>query len=104
MTEKNIPINFINKEYDKHDCYIAELLIDNNLYVPNRPFFPAHWTREKVISKIQEAYNDFKKRNVNPPLNHKGKYTIRGFTYEGIEIEMILTTDGTIKTAYPILD
>ena len=102
--EKNVPINIINKEYGKHACYVAELLIDNNLYVPNKPFFPAHWTQEKVISKIQEAYGDFKRKNINLPFNHRGNYIIRGFIREGIEIEMVLTMDNTIRSAYPILD
>ena len=31
--KQKIPINFINKEFDKHDCYIADLIIDNNLYI-----------------------------------------------------------------------
>ena len=45
-------------------------MVDNNLYIPNRPFFPSDWTQEKVISKIQEACIDFKKRNILPTLNH----------------------------------
>jgi hypothetical protein len=102
--EQNIPINFINKEFNKHDCYIAELLIDNNLCVPNRTFFPSHWTPEKVTNKINEAYDNFKKSNTAPILNCKGRYTIRGFTREGIEIEMIVTKDAEIQTAYPIID
>lgn len=102
--EKSVPINFINKEFGKHDCYIAELLIDNNLCVPNRTFFPAHWSQEKVVNKIHEAYDDFKKRNISPVRNLKGRYTIRGLTKEGIEIEIIMTEDATIQTAYPIID
>jgi hypothetical protein len=102
--EQSVPINFINKEFNKYDCYIAELVIDNNLHVPNRTFFPAHWTKEKVISKIHEAYDDFKKRNITPSLNHKKKYIVRGFTSEGIEIEMIFSADDEMKTAYPIID
>jgi hypothetical protein len=102
--EQNVPINFINKEFDKHDCYIAELIIDNNLRVPNRTFFPSHWPREKVMSKISEAYDNFKRSNLTPILNCKGRYTLRGFTREGIEIEMIMTQDAEIRTAYPIID
>jgi len=102
--EQNVPINFINKEFNEHDCYIVELIIDNNVRVPNRTFFPSHWTQEKVISKIHEAYNNFKQSNITPILNCKGKYTIRGFTKEGIEIEMILTKDAEMQTAYPIID
>jgi len=102
--KQSVPINFINKEYNKHNCYITELIIDNNLRVPNRTFFPSDWTHEKVISKINEAYNNFKKSNITPVLNWKGKYTIRGFTKEGIEIEMIMTQNAEIQTAYPIID
>jgi hypothetical protein len=46
--EQNDSINFINKEYGKHDCYIAELVIDNYLHASNRTFFPADWTQEKI--------------------------------------------------------
>jgi hypothetical protein len=100
----SVSIDFINKELNEHDCYIAELIVDNNVRVPNRTFFPAHWTQEQVTSKIYEAYANFKKSGITPVLNYKGKYTIRGFTKENIEIEMILTTDAEIKTAYPIID
>ena len=34
----------------------------------------------------------------------KKQYIIRGFTMEGIEIEMIFTKNGDMKTAYPIID
>lgn len=50
--KQSVPINFINKEYNKHNCYIAELIIDNNLRVPNRTFFPSDWTHEKVITQV----------------------------------------------------
>jgi hypothetical protein len=102
--EQNDSINFINKEYGKYDCYIAELVIDNYLHASNRTFFPADWTQEKIVNKINEAYDNFKASNETPILNRKQKYTIRGFTKENIEIEMIFTTDGKMKTAYPIID
>jgi hypothetical protein len=53
-----------------------------------------------VIEKIYEAYNNFVKAGLEAEFE-KGKYLIRGFTDEGIKIEMYITTSGHIKTAYP---
>lgn len=63
--------------------------------------FPAHWSRNDVVGKIHEAYNNFIKSGVIAELNNEGKYMIRGFTSEGIEIEMCFTVGGEMKTAYP---
>ncbi len=102
--DQNVPVSFINKEFNEHNCYIAELIVDNNLRVPNRTFFPAEWSPEKVISKIQEAYSNFQEGETKIPHNYKGRYIVRGFTKEGMEIEMILNIDAEMKTAYPIID
>jgi len=87
--EKSGALKFTNKIVNKHGCYITDL-VTNGLRVPDKTFFPAHWSRTEVISKIHEAYGNFIKSGVVPKLNNKGKYMIRGFTSEGIEIEMCL--------------
>ena len=101
--EHEVSVKFISKDFGKYECYIAQLLIDD-LCVPNRTFFPAEWPREKVMNKILEAYNNFKNHGSTPILNRKEQYIVRGFTEEGIEIEMLFTRDGEMKTAYPIID
>lgn len=70
----------------------------------NRTFFPADWTQETIASKINEAYEHFKLSGATPILNRKKKYTIRGFTKDNIEIEMIFNAHGKLKTAHPIID
>ena len=101
--EHEVNVKFISKDFGKHECYIAHLLIDN-LCVPNITFFPSDWPHEKVTNKILEAYDNFKKNGPTPILNRKEQYIVRGFTNEGIEIEMLFTRDGEMKTAYPIID
>ena len=99
--EKSGTIKFVNKIFNEHGCYSAELIMDG-LRVP-KTFFPAHWPREKVVSKIHEAYNNFIKSGVIPELGGDGKYFIRALTNVGMEIEMYFTIGGEMKTAYPRL-
>ena len=101
--EHETNIQFLTKDFGKHECYIAQLLIDD-LVVPNRTFFPSDWSREKIREKIIEAYGDFQTNGSTPILNRKNQYIVRGFTSEGIEIEMLFTRDREMKTAYPIVD
>ena len=79
------------------------MVIDGCLRIPDKTFFPAHWSRKDVIEKIYEAYDDFKKSGANATLIPNGTYKINGFTKEGIEIEMLVTQKGVINTAYPKL-
>lgn len=66
-------------------------------------FFPSHWSREKVVNKIYEAYNNSIKSEATLKAERDGKYLIKGFTSEGIEIKMHMTKNGVITSAYPIL-
>ena len=68
-----------------------------------KTFFPAHWSRGKVIDKICEAYSNFQKNGGIPILEKDGKYSLIGFTNENIEIQMYITKKGQIVTAYPIV-
>jgi hypothetical protein len=98
--EKSNAIQLTNKVVKDNGCYIADLIIDG-LRIPDKTFFPANWSREQVVSKIYEAYENFVKSGVTPELNRQGKYIINGYTSEGIKIQMIITRKGHMKTAYP---
>lgn len=99
--EKNGTIQFINKITNEHGCYKASLIVDG-LQVPTKTFFPSHWSREKVVSKIYEAYDQFIKSGAIP-FEKNGKYVVEGLTQEGINIRMFITKNGQIATAYPVL-
>ncbi len=80
---------------------MADIIVDGNR-IPGKTFFPQHWSREDVIDKIYEAYENFIKSGATP-LEKKGKYIIDGTTKEGIDIRMFITKNGHLKTAYPII-
>ncbi len=87
----------------KTGCYEAKLWW-NNKFVKTNTFFPKEWSREKVIEKIYEAYDEFIKNGSNRIIKNRGSlYQIQGITKEDITIEMIVTKAGKITTAYPIL-
>jgi len=100
--EKSGAIQFINKIVNEHGCYKASLIIDG-LEIPKKTFFPAHWSRQQVIEKIYEAYDNFIKSGMTCDVCKNGKYKINGFTKEGIEIEMFFNKNGQMATAYPIV-
>jgi hypothetical protein len=102
IIEKSGVFRFTDKIMYKHKFYSAKLFHGEN-YIKHITFFPSHWTREQVISKIYEAYNNFIKSGVQPILEKNQQYRISGFTQEGINIEMFITKNGVISTAYPIL-
>ena len=72
-------------------------------YQPNKTFFPQHWTRETLIKKVFEAYDDFVAKGAKAVLD-KGKYRIQGYTAEQIKVEMLITQNGQITSAYPMLE
>jgi hypothetical protein len=83
--------------------YEADIII-NGVLKKNKTFFPQHWTREKVISKILEAYDDFIVKGAKTfELCSDGKYEFEGLTSEGIKIQLYLTKNGQITSAYPLL-
>ena len=100
----SISMEFNNKMLHKeHAIYKADILADNTLWLYNHMFFPAEWPQQKVIEKIYEAYENFKSRGADAKAMQDGKYIVQGLTKEGIEVEMVITKDATIKTAYPTL-
>lgn len=98
--EKTDVFKFVDKVVHDNKCYSAKVYYGEHL-VKDGTFFPAHWSREQVIEKIYEAYNNLVKSGVKFELEN-GKYYIQSTTNEGIKIEMYITTNGHIKTTYPI--
>lgn len=99
--EKSGLLKFVRKGVEKNGCYMADILVDGSR-VSGKTFFPQSWSREKVIGKIYEAYENFIKSGAIIKKEAGGKYIISGFTNEGIEIEMYITKKAQITTAYPI--
>lgn len=66
--------------------------------------FPFLLVREKVISKICEAYENFIKSGKKAILEANGEYRIEEFIGEGVKIRIHITPKGLITSAYPILE
>gem|GEM_PF-1287893 len=98
--EQSRIIEFSNKIIQKSGCYCADLTV-GGIAIPKKTFFPAHWSQEKVVSSIYEAYDSFVQSGVKALLEKNGKYRVEGITREGIKIEMFITQKGKITTAYP---
>lgn len=66
--------------------------------LPGKTFYPAEWTRTKLVEKTVEALkNPIKKIE----LGRDGKWALQGLTSEGITIDFYITQKGSIKTFYP---
>jgi hypothetical protein len=76
-------------------CY--ELKFRVNGVEDTKTFFPAHWTREKVIEKIIEAYES----STVIDIGIDGTKVIRGKTLEGVEIEIRVSPDGRLHSVFP---
>lgn len=96
-------LTFVKKGVEKNGCYLADIIVDN-ARVPGKTFFPQNWSREKTISKIHEAYDNFIKNGATAYVEKRGKYVLQGMTEEGIKIEMYITRNGQILTAYPVVE
>jgi hypothetical protein len=98
--EKSGAIEFAPKTIYAAGFYRSDLIIDKTIIT--KSFFPAEWTREKVINKIYEAYENFMNKGLQP-ISENNKYRIDAFIDEGVKIRMYITKNGVIKMAYPIL-
>jgi hypothetical protein len=65
-------------------------------------FFPHIWSRATVQRKIVEAYKYARKYHYTPQSQPNGKFSLIGFTKEGIEVKIIIDQKGIIVTAYPV--
>jgi hypothetical protein len=95
-------VKFVNKVVDKTGAYKADLIV-NGVKIPGKTFFPVTWSRKQVMDAIVEAYDNFKATGAKGLKSPDGKWVIQGITKEGIKIEMCITENALVKTAYPIL-
>ena len=65
-----------------------------------KSFFPSDWTQQQVLEKIYEAYNNYD-QELTFTYN---KAVIVSQTNEGLKIKMVITNQGEILTAFPIID
>jgi hypothetical protein len=91
---------FLNKKEMGHGFYSADLYAGEN-FVKEITFFPAEWSREQVINCIYEAYDNFVEKGCAFEALGNGKYKVEALTKQGIKIEMYVTKNGLIASAYP---
>lgn len=103
VMEKSGEITLVNKVTGKFGCYEAEVQVAGAVSKPGKTFFPQSWSRRKVIEKIHEAFENFKKSGMQA-VKENNQYTFRGLTNEGMQIEFCMTEAGEIKTCYPIFE
>lgn len=77
---------------DKHGVYEGNVAVNGVTKKVASSFFPREWSPQQVVNAINEAYGN--------------KVYVSGSRYrghsQGISIEMYLTPEGKIKSAYPI--
>jgi hypothetical protein len=66
--------------------------------VPNKTTFPPDWDDDQIIDQVE----DVAKNPDNPPVydEEREAWTVTG-TRDGVDIEVIVQPDGTIRTGYP---
>jgi hypothetical protein len=101
--KKSGVFEFSNQIMYEHGFYKASILHEGAKVKHAGTFFPAEWSRKKVIEKIKQAYENFIESGAFPP-EKGGKYVIDGFIDEGIKIRMYVTKNGVLKTAFPLLE
>jgi hypothetical protein len=101
--EKSGLLDFRNKIMCQNGFYKAKIFSEGR-FIKEISFFPTHWSREKVVSAIYEAYDEFVKSGRIAELGSDGKYFFDGFTKDGVKIEMYMTQNCKITTAYPLLN
>jgi hypothetical protein len=101
--ERSGIIEFADKITYENGFYQATLKCNGEIIKKKATFFPSHWSRERVMRTIFEAYEDFMEKGLKPVLSPNGTYRIDALTKDGIKIHMRITKKGVIKTAYPVL-
>ena len=71
---------------------------------PGNTFFPTAWSREQVVAKIYEAYDNFIKSGAQNFEKTAQGYDCIGHTNEGIQIQFHITKTGEVSSCYPILE
>lgn len=91
-----------NKVVGPGGCYAADLVVMGQNVLPHKTFYPADWSRGKVMTIVSSAYGQCMQSGFKPTLEKSGKYKIKGITSEGVEIEMFIAKDdNTMVVAYP---
>lgn len=97
-------ITLIDKTIDDFGCYAGKPVF-NGQTLSKKTFFPQSWSREKVINKIFEAYDNFKTSGATDYIiTERGTYEFTAYTNEGIKIQFDITKNGVINTCYPIVN
>jgi hypothetical protein len=80
---------------------VERLTIEGKL-IKDKTFFPAEWSRRKVIDKIIEASQNIVENSIK---NGTTCLEFKGITEEGLEIWFVIKKeDKFLITAYPVLD
>lgn len=78
---------------DKNNVYRAKITIDNIEKNAFSSFFPKDWSMQQVVDTINEAYNNRKLQSGN---------VYNGTTASGITVQMYLTENNKIISAFPL--
>jgi len=98
---KNGALKFKDTIKARGAFYKSDIFYDGRL-LASKSFFPASWSRNKVVAKIFEAYKNFEKSGEEPTPLANGRYRIREKIRGGTIIEMYIK-NGIILTAYPLI-
>lgn len=101
--EKSGLAKFANKVMHETGFYKADLVVDGTVAAYGKSFFPADWSQEQIVSAIYEAYANFIQNGALYRWDKGGKYIAEGLCEAKVKIEMFITKNGLITTAYPIL-
>ncbi len=74
--------------------------------VRQHTMFPDSWSTEKVRGAVQSAYDEVYDTQISPALRagsdlSKSKWT---GSYEGVHIRFYVEPDGSVRTAFPVID
>ena len=101
--EKSGVFKFVDKIIYENGYYKAILKYKGDIAKSSATFFPAHWSQEKVMETILEAYNKFIQSGKQIKLEKGGKYLIDVAIEENVRIHIHITQNGLITSAYPVL-
>ena len=96
-------IEFLKKTIGKHGVYKLDWKISGTKEKTST-FFPAKWSRNQVIKKINEAERYYAKNKtfIDKKINRNNEtISFHGYTSEGIKIRIIKNKNNKIITAYP---
>lgn len=98
ILERSGLVKLKNKVMGVGGAYKADVII--NGVADTKTFFPVEWSREKVLKKIIEVVE--KPQGVKIELDLTKIFT--GFTSEGIEIKVKIGANGSLLTAFPVIE